>query len=342
MEQFFESLPRWANAIFFLLGMAIITKGADLFTDASIRLSELSRIPKVIIGATVVSLATTAPEFSVSFVASLLDRPQTTIGNAIGSTICNIGLILGTCVLIRAASSEKKIVLQQGTFMLVAAVAVTLLSLGGYLQPWTAVVFIGLLAAYIYYSYATAMRIRGENGITAVMQEAGGMTDESPVQVPADPNPPGQSLSKEIGLVVAGGATVVIGSLLLVQNAAILARWLGVPELVIALTLVALGTSLPEYVTAFASTLKGHSDLGVGNIIGANFLDIAWVIGFSVLVRPLPIERQTQVLDFPVMLLLMGLLVYFGSTNSKIERWQGGVLFSIYIGYLVIMFSFFV
>jgi cation:H+ antiporter len=138
-----------------------------------------------------------------------------------------------------------------------------------------------------------------------------------------NPGPPNQSLSRELGIVLAGGAAVVIGSLLLVQNAAILARWLGIPELIIALTLVALGTSLPEYVTAFASTLKGHSDLGVGNIIGANFLDIAWVIGFSALVRPLPIERQTQVLDFPVMLVLMGLLVYFGSTNSKIERLAG-------------------
>ena len=341
MEQFFESLPRWANAVFFLLGMAVITKGADLFTDSAIRLAELSRIPKVIIGATVVSLATTAPEFSVSFVAAVINRPQTTIGNAIGSTICNIGLILGTCALIRAASSEKKIVLQQGTFMLVAAVGITLFSLGGYLEAWAGVIFIIMLAGYIYYSYTTAMRIRRENG-TSALAAAGGVNVGAPAEAHGNPVPPGQGLSKELGLVLAGGAAVVIGSLLLVQNAAILARWLGIPELIIGLTLVALGTSLPEYVTAFTSTLKGHSDLGVGNIIGANFLDIAWVIGFSSLVRPLPIERQTLVLDYPFMLLLMGLLVYFGSTNSKIERWQGGTLFGIYILYLILMFSLFV
>ena len=129
MEQFLESLPRRANAIFFVLGMVIMTKGADLFTDSAIRPAELTLIPKVIIVATVVSLATTAPEFSVSFVAALLNRSHTTIGNAIGSTICNIGLILGACALIRAASSEKKIVLQQGSFMLVAAVGITLFSL---------------------------------------------------------------------------------------------------------------------------------------------------------------------------------------------------------------------
>jgi len=255
--------------------MAIITKGADLFTDSAIRLAELSRIPKVIIGATVVSLATTAPEFSVSFVAAVINRPQTTIGNAIGSTICNIGLILGTCALIRAASSEKKIVLQQGTFMLVAAVGITLFSLGGTLEPWAGVILIGLLGGYIYYSYSTAMRIRRANESAVGAAEAGGTNVGAPAEAHGNPHPPGQSLSRELGLVVAGGAAVVIGSLLLVQNAAILARWLGIPELIIALTLVALGTSLPEYVTAFASTMKGHSDLGVGNIIGANFLDIA-------------------------------------------------------------------
>jgi cation:H+ antiporter len=342
MEQFFESLPRWANALFFLLGMAVITKGADLFTDSAVRLAELSRIPKVIIGATVVSLATTAPEFSVSFVAALLNRPQTTIGNAIGSTICNIGLILGSCVLVRAASSEKKIVLQQGIFMLAAAIGVTVFSLGGTLEPWAGVILIGLLGGYIYYSYSTAMRIRRAKGSTLVAEKPGKGTDEALAQVFSNPHPPGQSLSRELGLVMAGGAAVVIGSILLVQNAAILARWLGIPELIIGLTLVALGTSLPEYVTAFTSTLKGHSDLGVGNIIGANFLDIAWVIGFSSLVRPLPIERQTLVLDYPFMLLLMGLLVYFGSRNSKIERLQGGKLFAVYILYLALMFSLFV
>jgi cation:H+ antiporter len=250
MEQFFESLPRWANALFFLLGMAIITKGADLFTDSAIRLAELSRIPKVIIGATVVSLATTAPEFSVSFVAALINRPQTTIGNAIGSTICNIGLILGTCALIRAASSEKKIVLQQGSFMLAAAVGITLFSLGGYVEPWMGVILIVLLAGYIYYSYSTAMRIRRANGNAVVADQAGASGLEAAAEVAGNPGPPNQSLSRELGIVLAGGAAVVIGSLLLVQNAAILARWLGIPELIIALTLVALGTSLPEYVTA--------------------------------------------------------------------------------------------
>jgi cation:H+ antiporter len=187
MEQFFESLPRWANALFFLLGMAIITKGADLFTDSAIRLAELSRIPKVIIGATVVSLATTAPEFSVSFVAALINRPQTTIGNAIGSTICNIGLILGTCALIRAASSEKKIVLQQGSFMLAAAVGITLFSLGGYVEPWMGVILIVLLAGYIYYSYSTAMRIRRANGNAVVADQAGASGLEAAAEVARQP-----------------------------------------------------------------------------------------------------------------------------------------------------------
>lgn len=329
MEQFFASLPIWANIVVFLLGMAVITKGADLFTESAIHLAEVSRIPKVIIGATLVSLATTAPEFSVSVTAALMNMPQTAIGNAIGSTICNIGLILGLCALIRPLSSEKKIVLQQGSFMLVAAVAVTLFSLGGYLETWEGVILVLLLAGYIYYSYSTAMRIRSENRTNEAL--AGG--DAGVHQ------PPAQGALKDLGMVLAGGACVVIGSIVLVQNGAILARWLGVPELMIALTLVALGTSLPELVTSLTSTLKGHSDLGVGNIIGANFLDIAWVLGISALVRPLPIERQTMVLDYPFMLLVMAMLVIFGSTSTKIGRLKGSIILGTYIIYLTIMFT---
>ena len=151
-----------------------------------------------------------------------------------------------------------------------------------------------------------------------------------------------KALGRQIGLFLLGAAGILIGSILLVGNAKILAAWLGVPELIIGLTAVAIGTSLPEYVTAITATLKGHSELGVGNVIGANILNLLWVLGACALVRPLPIEHQTRVLDCPLMLLIMVLLVRMIASDSRLERWEGGVLLGLYVGYLALMFTFFV
>ena len=130
--------------------------------------------------------------------------------------------------------------------------------------------------------------------------------------------------------------------MLIVQNAVVIAHWLSIPELVIGLTVVALGTSLPEYVTGLTATLKGHGEITVGNMVGADILDIFWVrglggIGFALL----PVERQTMVLDYPVMLTLMVLLLVFGIIGKQLGRWKGGVLLAIYVIYLTVMFLLF-
>ena len=155
------------------------------------------------------------------------------------------------------------------------------------------------------------------------------------------------TLRNEIMWFLIGAACVVGGSRLLVYTGVELAELLGVPEMVISLTLVALGTSLPEYVTALTATIKGYQELSVGNIIGADILDILWVLGGCSLIRPLPLNPnppflgfpQTQSLDIPVMLLLMILLVVFGYSEGKLRRWQGGVLFGMYVIYVVILFT---
>ena len=139
-----------------------------------------------------------------------------------------------------------------------------------------------------------------------------------------------------------GAVAVILGATLVVQNAVIVARWMEIPELIIGLTVVAVGTSLPEYVTAVTATVKGHGDIAVSNMIGADILDIFWVrglggIGFFLL----PVERQTMVLDYPVMLAIMALLVTFGSIGKQLTRWQGGILLAVYGIYLALMFRFF-
>lgn len=220
--------------------------------------------------------------------------------------------------------------------MLGAGVMMIVFGFNGTLERWTAIPILALMVGYLYYCYRAGARER---------QEAAGASAEiSPAtggEVVAGAGSAGFAAMREIKLVALGGLGVAGGSFLLVQNGAVLARWFGVPELVVALTLVSVGTSLPEYVTAVVSTIKRAADLSVGNIIGADTLDIVWVIGACVLVRPLSVEHQTRVLDMPFTLIMMGLLVFFGGTRLRMERWQGFVLLGVYLAYLAIMFAVF-
>lgn len=324
------------DLVIFAIAVALISKGADWFTEAAVKIAEATHIPKVIIGATIVSAATTLPEFSVSAIATIQNTTDMAIGNAIGSCICNIGLIMGTCTLAKASITDKKLLTQQGGFMIGAGILIFLLTLSGRLERWGGAILIMGLLAYMYYSVQTAKSRRDK--ILLEMR-----VDEEDADFPMQP----PTMTKEILLFLVGAVCVVAGSYFLVGSGKQLARMLGVSELVISLTVVALGTSLPEYVTAFTATLKGHQELSVGNIIGANILDIFWVLGGCSLIRPLPLNPnppflgfpQTQSLDLPIMFLLMILLVGFGFSKGELKRWQGGLLFAVYAVYMVTLFT---
>ena len=324
--------PIWLNILLLLIGLAIITKGADKFVDSAVVIAERTWVPKVIIGATIVSLGTTLPEFSVSVIAGFLDRPQTTMGDAIGSTICNIGLILGTCLLIRPIVVRRKLHWQQAAIMVLGGVVIMLLSIDGYLSRWDALILTAGLVGYTYYSIRAVKAGRKDT------KDRVADIEQSLEAVAA----PAYSLRGAVVWFILGAAGVVVGATLIVQNAVVIAHWLGISELVIGLTVVALGTSLPEYVTGLTATLRGHGEIVVGNMIGANILDVFWVrglggIGFALL----PVERQTMVFDYPVMLTLMVLLLVFGIIGKQLGRWKGGVFLAIYGIYLTLMFILF-
>jgi len=301
-----------------------------------VKIAEATHIPKVIIGATIVSAATTLPEFSVSAIATVRNITDMAIGNAIGSCICNIGLILGTCTIARASATDKRLLTEQGGFMIGAGILIFLLTLGGGLERWGGAILIMGLIAYMYYSVRTAKSRRDKAMIEM-------RVDEEDADFPMQP----PTLTKEVLLFLMGAVCVVAGSYLLVKTGVKLARLIGVSEMVISLSLIALGTSLPEYVTAFTATIKGHQELSIGNIIGANILNVFWVLGGCSLIRPLKLNPglpflgfpQTQSLDLPVMFLLMVLLIGFGFSKGELKKWQGGVLFSIYAVYLFVLFA---
>lgn len=322
MEAWFKDLPIALNLLFFAVGAAMIWKGADWLLDSAVLIARTLRAPKVLVGATVVSVLTTLPEFAVSFSAALLDHGQTAVGNALGSIACNTGLILGVALLFRRIQTNRRLVLEQGAFLIASAVLLMVMTFSGELKRWGALTLLGMLAGYVVYSALAAFRSREEAGV-------------------ADQEIPAARLERELGILAVGGLLVGAGSVLLVQNGVKIAHWLGVPELVIALTIVALGTSLPELVVAIAGLVKKQSEVSVGNIIGANFLDIAWVLGASGLVTPLKLTRQTRVLDMPFVMLLVTLLIVFAFTGRRLRRAEGAALLAVYVVYLALMFTLF-
>lgn len=336
----------WFCTLLVLVGMALITKGGDLFTDSAVAIARATRIPPVIIGATIVSMATTFPEFMVSLTGALQGNSDFAVGNALGSCICNIGLIVGTCALLKGYLAKKRneepgipvnrvTILGPGLFMLAAGMATWCFGFfdngGGNekysLVRWQGGILAVLFVVYLGYSLRSALQARFESEITHEEEDA-----EDEIRT---------HLGKEFFMFAIGAALVVLGSRLLVANAEHIALQMGVPKLIVALTVLAIGTSLPEYMISLMAVIKGHGSLGIGNIFGANVLNICWVVATCSLINPLPIKFQTIVLDGPVMLLLMISMLVLGWKKEKISTKSGAVLCTIYLAYYAVMFIFF-
>ena len=334
------------NVVLVLFGMLLIAKGGDIFTDSAVAIARATRVPPVIIGATIVSMATTFPEFIVSLTGALAGKPGFAVGNALGSCCCNIGLIVGTCAMLKGVLARRRgeepgipasrlTLTGPGSFMLVAGLAVWCFSLfdqgeasAGYgIARWQAVTLVGLLLAYLGYSLRTALQARFEGTLAPTESDA-----EEELR---------ENLRKQFLAFLVGAALVVLGSRVMVANAAQVARDFGVSELIIGLTVLAVGTSLPEYTISLLAVIKGHGSLGIGNIIGANVLNICWVVAGCALIGPLPIQDQTVQLDGPVVLLLMVMLVALPWKKERVSTAIGATLFGIYCLYLVVMLMLF-
>jgi len=330
-----------------LLGMLSITKGGDLFTDSAVEIARLTRIPPVIIGATIVSMSTTFPELMVSVTSTLSGKGDLAVGNALGSCLCNIGLIIGSCALLKGFLSWKRktesgipvsrmTIVGPGFFMLFSGVVIWLFSLfstGGAVTQtgapaefaiarWQAGVLLCILAAYILFSIRIAMASRHDFG----------EDQEEPPQIENKKN----YYFKLAFAFFCGGCLVILGSKLLVTNAVQVARYFEVSELLIGLTILAVGTSLPEFTISVLSIVKGHGALGTGNIIGANILNINMVIAICALISPLPIQRQTVIFDAPVAILLMVTMLGLSWRHKQISAVSGAILLAIYVGYLLV------
>ena len=310
------------------VGLALIVKGGDLFVAASVRIAEILRMPRVVIGGTLVSLATTSPELVVSIVSGLQGSPGLAVGNAVGSCICNIGLILGLSAALRHVEVHPRQLrwalgaMFGGGALLFGMTADLVLSRlqGGVL------IILGL--AYLIWDFRQHWLDRKP----ADVREATAIEAEQVRGHRWLETPTGTAV-----LFAFGALLVVAGSKLLVDSAVAIATALGIPSIVIGLSVVAVGTSLPELVTAITSARKNVSDLAVGNVLGANVANLTLIVGTAAAIEEVTMSRVTQLFNFPALLLGMVLLVVTMFSGRRITRTEGGILLAYYAGYLAVL-----
>ena len=309
--------------ILFIAGIILIVKGGDYFVDAASWMAEVSGIPKLIIGATIVSFATTLPEVLVSVMAAVKGKLDMSIGNAIGSVTANIGLIMAISIICIPAVIKRSDYLIKSALMLAAAVLIVIAGSSGEVDLVISVMLFIICLIFFWENISAAMQsLKGK-------QNSRGFDRK-------------QTDRREIGInivkFIIGAIGIVWGADLLVDNGSELARVAGISERVIGVTIIAIGTSLPELITTITAILKKQSSLSVGNIIGANIIDLTLILPLCSLLsgKPLPIAGTSAMFDLPACLLVGSVALIPAMVSERFRRWQGILLMAIYGVYVFI------
>lgn len=306
----------------FLLGFILITKGADIFINYTVIIGKKTNISELILGATIVSFATTLPELTVSLFASLEGHTTMSLGNAVGSIICNTGLVLGLVGLISPFKVDKSMFFSKSVLLLISVILLIVFGLDGKITKNDGLMLLIMLAIYMYTNYKS---VADENKKISKSSRKKENTNVSELIC--------------IGIFfVLGLIMMVVGSRLLVDNGVKIAQVIGIPQGVISLTVIALGTSLPELVSSITAIKKKHHAISVGNVLGANILNIVSVIGISAIPNNIPILSQTMKIDFPFMIVLLLVLILPTIKKDRIYRWQGLLMLLIYFTYITTMY----
>ena len=375
------------SVLLFAVGLVLLIKGGDWFVDGATGIAKRFRLPDIVVGATVVSIGTTLPEVMVSTTGALAGSGAMAYGNAIGSIICNTALIAAISITCNPGPVNVKSMKTPAIFFFLSAALYCLAAyLLGEFPRWMGFVMLGIFVCYMLLTVRNGLKNPDSASCEEGEEEAAGMPwagiaiigavallvalsgsffETVPVWYAAIMAAVtvaflffGSKLIKaadvtrrlwmELILLVAGAAIIAVGADLLVDHGQIIAIGLGVPETVVALLFVALGTSLPELVTTITSLRKGRASLGVGNVIGANIFNLVLVSGVAVSLAPFAVPSENTllntglnlslVLDIPVMLGVMSLMIFPALLKKKLGRWQGVLLLGIYIGFCICQF----
>ena len=325
---------------YFLLafGLILLIKGGDWFVDAASSIAKRFHLPELLIGATVVSIGTTLPEVMTSAMGAASGSGEIAYGNAIGSIICNTALIAAITIAIKPGKADKKtLIFPVSCFFGVAVFYALNAYVGGGFARWSGIV---LLCAFVAYMIINVLNMK-KNPV----EDSDEAITECEVAESSESN---AAFIKDVIMLIAGAAVIAVGAYLLVESATTIAHQLHVPESVIGLTVVAIGTSLPELVTAITSLMKGHGALSLGNIIGANIFNLVLVSGVAITISPFNVpensilfgQNASFILDIPVMFAVMAIMTLPALFKGKLARWQGISLLCIYAAFMVMQFVF--
>jgi len=308
-----------ATIVFFILGLVALIFGAQLLVRGASKLALSLGISPLVVGLTVVAFGTSSPELAVSIRSAYAGQVDIALGNVVGSNIFNVLFILGLSALVTPLLVDRQLVRQEVPAMIGISLLLFTLSHDGEISRWNGALLFGLLAAYTVFVILQSRRARKEAGDEALPEVDGW----------------DRRWWAQVALVAAGLSLLVQGSNWLVDAAVTFARHLGISELVIGLTIVAAGTSLPEVATSVLAALRGQRDIAVGNVVGSNIFNILGVLGVSALVAPggLPVSPAMLSFDLPVMTAVAVACLPIFFTGHLIARWEGAVFFGYYLAY---------
>ena len=330
----FDFIPEYVYLLIF--GLLMLIKGGDWFVDAATSIAKRFHLPELLIGATVVSIGTTLPEVMTSAIGAASGSGAMAYGNAIGSIICNTSLIAATTIAIKPAKADRKSLIFPVCFFFGAMAFYALNAyIFGKFNLWMGIV---LLIGFVVYMIINVVNMKKNT------EEEQHDEELSEIEEPVDDSKLG--LLKDIGMLVVSALVIAVGADLLVDNAIIIAEMLNVPQTIISLTIVALGTSLPELVTAITSLMKGHGALSLGNIIGANIFNLVLVSGTAISINPFDVpadatfmgNNASLIFDIPLVFLVMGIMTIPTIIKGKLQRWQGISLLCLYFAYCALQF----
>jgi cation:H+ antiporter len=299
-----------------LVSLALVAGGGNLFVDSSVNIGRAFHIPRFVVGGTLVSLATTTPELVVSTTASVLGDSGIALGSAIGSCICNIGLIIGTVALIIPVKFDQRDFTKRASWMVAGAAMVIVFSLNGAISRSFGIVLLMSAVAYLMWDFQMIRKIRARHD--QILNEFSN----------------NKSLVDPILKFVLGIVLIIVGSRLLVSSGQNVAVALGVPSAIVGFSVVSIGTSLPELVTGVIAARKGIPDLSLGNIIGANVLNLFLIIGLSSTIQPLSLDPFTQRYAFPWLVIFIAGIIVLVRRNRLLGKSVGVWLLTLYALYM--------
>ncbi len=318
----------------FLVAFAILFKCADLFVDGASRIATILNIPKLLVGIVLVGLATTAPEFAVSVIAAIRGLPELALGNAIGSVIVDdcVALALAAILAPTVIFINCRMLRIFGAFLLSIDFLAYFLARDGVLNRWEGLTLISLLGVY----FVLLFKVRSFR--------APGMTDNGEAKNSAGPRMNAaarRDLRAPALKFLIGLAGVILTAEVIVRSAEYVARYFAIPEIIIGSTIVAIGTSLPEVSTCITAALRREGELAVGNILGADVLNILWIIGVASLTNPIIVDRAIINFKFPYMILVVTVMLVLMSIGCRLNRYKGFILLGFYLLYLFLTFHLF-